>query len=504
MPRLHAAALALVASAAATAAHVRTPKVPLAARARAPRAAPRLAHARVARAAAFAHFDTDGDGFISARELGAAFERLDQPLTVGELAARMRSADLDADARISLDEFEALCAREERADGGEADYGFEPSGYYGADVGDPATPTNGFRSAAENFKRELAALRRATRHGEGGSDGASRTARGALASWARPLFAPVDERLEGLGLLPVLEEERSVKPRLASLRLRDELDRLQLSNEAISRAEKTRIANRRALTQQFGGQASPLREVRELASQETPWFVMLPYQALCLFLDAVFDGRPLARFWFLETVARVPYFVFTTMLHLYETLGWWRGEQLVKQLHFAQESNELHHLLIMEALGGDARWSDRFLARHAALLYFGALCALFFASPALSYNFSELLESHAVDTYGEFLRTNKQALSALPAPKVARDYYNLERGSFLRRAMRTSDRPEAVPPPYPVVTLYDVFANIAADEGAHVSTMRSCQDSADDIRPLAASFGNAGSAQGWDEYDGGD
>lgn len=86
------------------------------------------------------------------------------------------------------------------------------------------------------------------------------------------------------------------------------------------------------------------------------------------------------------------------MLHLYETLGWWRGEQLVRQLHFAQESNELHHLLIMESLGGDSRWSDRFLARHCAIAYFWALCALFFASPALSYNFSELLESHAVDT----------------------------------------------------------------------------------------------------------
>eukprot|EP00955_Chlamydomonas_euryale_P025384 267445-Chlamydomonas_euryale.AAC.1 len=38
-----------------------------------------------------------------------------------------------------------------------------------------------------------------------------------------------------------------------------------------------------------------------------------------------------------------------------------------------QEWNELHHLLIMEALGGDARWRDRFLAFHAAILYYWAL-----------------------------------------------------------------------------------------------------------------------------------
>ncbi len=27
----------------------------------------------------------------------------------------------------------------------------------------------------------------------------------------------------------------------------------------------------------------------------------------------------------LETVARIPYFAFISMLHLYETLGWWRA-----------------------------------------------------------------------------------------------------------------------------------------------------------------------------------
>ena len=118
------------------------------------RAAPRLdvadTPAQCRRAAVFAQFDADGDGFISARELGRAFERLDQPLTGVELRARMAAADIDSDARISLVEFEALCSAEEAADG-ELDYGFEPAGYFGADVGDPATPTNGFRSATENF-----------------------------------------------------------------------------------------------------------------------------------------------------------------------------------------------------------------------------------------------------------------------------------------------------------------------------------------------------------------
>ena len=36
-------------------------------------------------------------------------------------------------------------------------------------------------------------------------------------------------------------------------------------------------------------------------------------------------GGRLCRFWVLETVARIPYFAYISMLHLYETLGWWRA-----------------------------------------------------------------------------------------------------------------------------------------------------------------------------------
>lgn len=40
-------------------------------------------------------------------------------------------------------------------------------------------------------------------------------------------------------------------------------------------------------------------------------------------------------------------------------------------------------------------------------------------SPFLAYNFSELIESHAVDTYSEFLETNSELLKSLPpTPQV--------------------------------------------------------------------------------------
>ena len=49
------------------------------------------------------------------------------------------------------------------------------------------------------------------------------------------------------------------------------------------------------------------------------------YLSLCVFLDIMYANRPIQRFWFLETVARMPYFSYITMLHLYESLGWWRA-----------------------------------------------------------------------------------------------------------------------------------------------------------------------------------
>jgi ubiquinol oxidase len=36
-------------------------------------------------------------------------------------------------------------------------------------------------------------------------------------------------------------------------------------------------------------------------------------------------------------------------------------------VHFAEEWNEYHHLLIMESMGGDRVWIDRFFAQHSAV-----------------------------------------------------------------------------------------------------------------------------------------
>ncbi|XP_038986087.1 ubiquinol oxidase 4, chloroplastic/chromoplastic-like isoform X2 [Phoenix dactylifera] len=64
-------------------------------------------------------------------------------------------------------------------------------------------------------------------------------------------------------------------------------------------------------------------------------------------LDAFYHDCHYARFFVLETIARVPYFAFISVLHMYESFGWWRRADYLK-VHFAESWNEMHHLLIME------------------------------------------------------------------------------------------------------------------------------------------------------------
>jgi len=220
----------------------------------------------------------------------------------------------------------------------------------------------------------------------------------------------------------------------------DALQSLTLSNDAIWAREHARVA------------------------VPAPAVIRLPYLALCTVLDTIFEGRPIARFWYLETVARIPYFSYNTMIFGYETLGWWRRSAKLKKVHFEEEWNEFHHLLIMESLGGDQAWFDRFIGQHSALAYYLVMTLMWLVSPTLAYNFSELIEAHAVDTYAEFLHANEEALRKLPPPEIALTYYQKTGGE-------RGDEGGT-----PIYSLYEVFERIVDDEASHVHSMKECQD----------------------------
>jgi ubiquinol oxidase len=180
---------------------------------------------------------------------------------------------------------------------------------------------------------------------------------------------------------------------------------------------------------------------------ECPRSMLIIYYGICTLLDKIFENRPIDRFWFLETIARMPYLSYVSVIHLYETLGWWELNSDLKKIHYEEEANETFHLRIMESLGGDALWWNRFLARHVAMAYYGVLMIFFMISPRLAYLSSELLEMHAVDTYEEFYTSNTEILSNLPPTKESLEYLNTAQ------------------------SLYDVFQQICNDEYQHAQQM---------------------------------
>ena len=83
---------------------------------------------------------------------------------------------------------------------------------------------------------------------------------------------------------------------------------------------------------------------------------------ICFLYPIQGNDRDFARFFVFETIERVPYFAFLSVLHLQETFGV-RDLDETMRTHYAEADNELHHLLIMEALGGNSNVIDRCLAQ---------------------------------------------------------------------------------------------------------------------------------------------
>lgn len=349
------------------------------------------------------------------------------------------------------------------------DYGFR-SGFgrlYQDQFGE--IPKNFFSLGWENFKREFRQLRKTFRYNEFDQISTSNSnplSKGGNWLGAKVVkgLASIDEGLENANILssldPLAEGEAMVNAQTGELAndysdVRERLGKLELNDAAVWEREHQRSLSDQAVT--------------------SPWWIKGAYLALCIGLDVIYAKRPIQRFWFLETVARMPYFSYISMLHLYESLGWWRAGAELRKVHFAEEWNELHHLQIMESLGGDQLWIDRFLAQHAAVFYYWVIILFFVLSPSLAYNFSELVEGHATDTYAEFVESNAEKLKALPPPLVALEYYT--RGDlYMFDSFQTSAHARATPRRPSCKTLYDVFSNIRDDEAEHVKTMKACQD----------------------------
>jgi ubiquinol oxidase len=200
------------------------------------------------------------------------------------------------------------------------------------------------------------------------------------------------------------------------------------------------------------------------------------YNIICFLYPVTGGARDFARFFVLETVARVPYFAYLSVLHLRETFGE-RSDEMSERMrtHYAEADNELHHLLIMESLGGNSSAIDRTVAQTMAFFYYWYVIVIFSVSEPAAYHLSELIEDHAYDTYNGYLTNYEEALKSKPVPAIARKYYE-EDNPFLFDLFCTVKNKDETTGDFStrrpkLESLYDVFANVRDDEREHWKTL---------------------------------
>ena len=199
------------------------------------------------------------------------------------------------------------------------------------------------------------------------------------------------------------------------------------------------------------------------------------YEVICFLYPVTGSDRDFARFYVLETVARVPYFAYLSVMHLRETFGDRDPLNLERmRTHYAEADNELHHLLIMESLGGNSSIVDRTVAQTMAFFYYWYVTIVYFVSEPAAYHLSELIEDHAFYTYDNYLKGNEQQLKSKPVPEIARKYYERD-DPFMFNTFCTVSEPDEVASFVgerpKLETLYDVFVNVRNDEREHWKTL---------------------------------
>jgi hypothetical protein len=166
----------------------------------------------------------------------------------------------------------------------------------------PYVPRNVFRLAFENFGREWRALRRFILFGElkridpAQLSGPIEFVTAYTGRGFRLLLRGLDKFLTLYDGLTELQPLSTKGENIEQDDLREALKNLKLSNEAVSARENSR---------------PPV---------EAPWWIRAPYILLCAMLDVIFKDRPIQRFWFLETVARMPYFSYPLKISKFDHL----------------------------------------------------------------------------------------------------------------------------------------------------------------------------------------
>ena len=147
---------------------------------------------------------------------------------------------------------------------------------------------------------------------------------------------------------------------------------------------------------------------------------------------------------------------------------------MIVSAHTHARSTELHHLLIMESLGGYSSIVDRTIAQSMAFGYYWYVVAVYAFSEPAAYHLSELIEDHAYDTYDGYLKEHESMLKQLPVPDIARKYYIQDNPFLFDQFCTVKNKNEdgGFSTRRPTLeSLYDVFVNVRDDEKEHWKTL---------------------------------
>lgn len=153
-----------------------------------------------------------------------------------------------------------------------------------------------------------------------------------------------------------------------------------------------------------------------------------------IFADAFFAGRYGHRAVVLETVAAVPGMVggllqhLKAIRHIRDDQGW------IKEL-IEEADNERMHLMTFIHIAEPSRF-ERALIMVAQLIFYNMYFFLYLFAPRVAHRVVGYLEEEAVVSYTSYLaRIDAGEEENVPAPQIAKDYWNLPDDARLREVV---------------------------------------------------------------------
>jgi len=153
-----------------------------------------------------------------------------------------------------------------------------------------------------------------------------------------------------------------------------------------------------------------------------------------IFADKFFAGRYSHRAVVLETVAAVPSMVGGLLQHL-KALRHIRDDQgWIKEL-IEEADNERMHLMTFIQIAQPSEF-ERFLIAAMQLIFYNCYFFLYLLAPRVAHRIVGYLEDVAVTSYTQFLEQfDAGIVENVPAPQIAKDYWELPDDARLREVV---------------------------------------------------------------------